>query len=58
MFQGPTSAHWFGTDAIGRDLYSRVIYGGRISLAVGFAVAIVATFIGTVIGAVAGYFGG
>ena len=58
VFQGPTSAHWFGTDAIGRDLYSRVIYGGRISLAVGFAVALVATFIGTIIGATSGYFGG
>jgi peptide/nickel transport system permease protein len=58
VFQGPTSAHWFGTDAIGRDLYSRIIYGGRISLAVGFAVALVATFIGTCVGATAGYFGG
>ena len=58
VFQGPTSAHWFGTDTIGRDLYSRVIYGGRISLAVGFAVALVATFIGTIIGATSGYFGG
>jgi peptide/nickel transport system permease protein len=58
VFEGPSGAHWFGTDAIGRDLYSRVVYGGRISLAVGFAVAIVATVIGTIIGATSGYFGG
>ena len=58
VFQGPSGAHWFGTDAMGCDLYSRVVYGGRISLAVGFAVAIVATLIGTIIGATSGYFGG
>jgi ABC-type dipeptide/oligopeptide/nickel transport system permease subunit len=56
--EGPSGAHWFGTDAIGRDLYSRVVYGGHISLAVGFAVALGATLIGTIIGATAGYFGG
>jgi len=54
----PTTAHWFGTDASGRDIYARLVYAGRISLSVGLvAVAIYAT-IGIVLGAVAGYFGG
>ncbi len=52
----PSSEFWFGTDAYGRDLYSRVLYGGRISLFIGFSVAILATFAGLAIGLVAGYF--
>ncbi|WP_409558720.1 ABC transporter permease [Brucella pseudogrignonensis] len=51
----PSSAHWFGTDMLGRDLYSRVIYGARISLLVGFTVAIVASAIGLAIGLVSGF---
>jgi peptide/nickel transport system permease protein len=51
----PSERNWFGTDHLGRDLYSRVIYGSRVSLQVGFAVAVVATLIGTVIGLVAGF---
>jgi peptide/nickel transport system permease protein len=51
----PSADHWFGTDMLGRDVYSRVIYGSRVSLTVGFSVAIVASFVGTVIGLVAGY---
>jgi peptide/nickel transport system permease protein len=51
----PSQAHWFGTDMLGRDVYSRVIYGSRVSLTVGFSVAIVASMIGTAIGLVAGY---
>jgi peptide/nickel transport system permease protein len=54
----PSSEHWLGTDRNGRDTYSRLVYGSRVSLAVGFvAVAIVMT-IGTSFGALAGYFGG
>ena len=50
----PSGAHPFGTDDLGQDLLARMIYGGRISLAVGFAAMIVSTLVGTLIGAVAG----
>jgi peptide/nickel transport system permease protein len=52
--QGPSWNHPFGTDDLGQDLLSRMIYGGRISLAVGLAAMFVAIFVGTIIGAVAG----
>jgi peptide/nickel transport system permease protein len=51
----PSAQFWFGTDMLGRDVYSRVIYGARISLIVGFAVAAVASIIGTVIGLMSGF---
>jgi peptide/nickel transport system permease protein len=51
----PGAEFWFGSDAYGRDIYSRVMYGARISLAVGFSVALIASFAGLVIGLVAGY---
>jgi peptide/nickel transport system permease protein len=55
--QGPSMKHLMGTDALGRDLFSRVVYGGRVSLAVGIGVAMSAGIIGTAIGALAGYYG-
>jgi peptide/nickel transport system permease protein len=51
----PSEAAWFGTDAFGRDVYSRVVYGARVSLLIGFCVAAVAVTLGLVIGLVAGY---
>lgn len=57
-FQPPSLAHPMGTDALGRDLLTRVLYGGRISLMVGFSVVVIALLIGVPVGAVAGYFGG
>ena len=54
----PSAQYWFGTDMLGRDVYSRVIYGARISLIVGFAVAAVASILGTFIGLVSGFIRG
>jgi len=51
----PSETNWFGTDGLGRDVYSRVIYGGRISLEVGLGVAILSTFTGLAIGLVTGF---
>ncbi len=56
--QGPNPHHWMGTDSLGRDLYSRMIYGARISLAVGISTAICSLILGTFTGAIAGYWGG
>jgi peptide/nickel transport system permease protein len=54
----PSSKAWFGTDDLNRDLYSRIFYGGRISIMIGIAVAIIACTVGTIVGALAGYRGG
>jgi oligopeptide transport system permease protein len=56
--RAPSLAHWFGTDALGRDLLARVLVGGRTSLLVGVAATAVSVGIGTVYGAVAGFYGG
>ncbi len=56
--QGPSLAHPMGTDDLGRDILARVLWGGRISLAVGLIAAAVAIVLGTLVGAVAGFFGG
>jgi len=57
-FQPPSSSHWLGTDALGRDLFTRIIYGGRISLTVGGIAVLISLLIGVPIGALAGYYGG
>jgi peptide/nickel transport system permease protein len=54
---GPSAKHWFGTDELGRDQFTRIIYAGRISLAIGVTVAVASTAIGALMGAAAGYFG-
>jgi peptide/nickel transport system permease protein len=55
---GPTLTHWFGTDDLGRDVFSRVLYGGRVSIAIGLLSALVAAGLGVTVGAAAGYAGG
>jgi oligopeptide transport system permease protein len=57
-FSPPSAAHWLGTDQLGRDLLTRLMFGGRISLMVGLVATIVALTIGVIYGAVAGFFGG
>jgi peptide/nickel transport system permease protein len=54
----PTRQHPFGLDDLGRDVLSRVIYGGRVSMEVGVLVVLISAFVGTIIGAVSGYYGG
>ena len=55
MLLGPSAGHWFGTDMLGRDIYSRVLYGARVSLVVGFAVAALASAGGMAIGLLSGF---
>lgn len=54
----PSHAHWFGTDELGRDILSRVIYGARISMFVGTCVVLISLALGLIIGSIAGYYGG
>ena len=58
MLQQPNTTHLLGTDSLGRDTLSRIIYGARITLIVGVGTVIIAAALGTVIGLIAGYFGG
>jgi len=58
ILQGPSSAHWLGTDEVGRDIFARLIYASRISLSIGFMAVAVAIVVGTTVGALAGFFGG
>jgi peptide/nickel transport system permease protein len=55
--QPPSRAHWFGTDELGRDLYSRILYGAQVSMTVGLAATAIAVLLGAAIGIVSGYFG-
>ena len=54
----PSAKAWFGTDDLNRDLYSRVFYGGQVSILIGLFVALIACTVGTIVGALAGYLGG
>ena len=58
ILASPSAAHWFGTDQLGRDVCSRMIWGAGISLKVGFVATGIAIAIGTILGAVSGYYGG
>ena len=56
--QPPSSAHWLGTDKLGRDVLTRLLYGARVDLRIGFLAVLIPFVIGSVLGAIAGYFGG
>ncbi|MCI6019187.1 MAG: ABC transporter permease [Clostridiales bacterium] len=58
VLQGPSSAHWFGTDGTGRDIFSRCVYGARYSLPIGIMCVAVGLIIGGILGVIAAYFGG
>lgn len=55
---GPSAEHWFGTDSLGRDLFIRVLYGARISLAIGIVASLINLVIGVIYGGISGYVGG
>src|SRR6266542_5262571 len=58
IFESPSLTHPFGTDSLGRDLATRILFGGRVSLAVGVLAALLAITVGAVVGVVAGFYGG
>jgi peptide/nickel transport system permease protein len=57
-FAKPSAAHWFGTDELGRDVFTRILYGGQISLTVGIFSSLISLMIGVIVGALSGYYGG
>ena len=57
-YSSPSKAHWLGTDRNGMDMMTRLMYGGRVSLVIGFIVEIIATVLGVIMGGISGYFGG
>lgn len=57
-FQRSNAVHWFGTDELGRDIFTRILYGGRVSLAVGLLSTFISILLGVIVGALSGYFGG
>src|SRR5215468_2188806 len=58
MLQAPSSSHWFGTDSFGRDVFTRIIYGSRTALWIGFASSLLGATLGAIIGVTSAYFGG
>ena len=57
-FAKPSAGHWFGTDELGRDVFTRILYGGQISLTVGIFSSLISLMIGVIVGALSGYYGG
>jgi peptide/nickel transport system permease protein len=57
-FQEPDAIHWFGTDELGRDIFARILFGGRVSLTVGLLSTFLSILLGVIVGALSGYFGG
>ena len=57
-FKSPSVEHWFGTDELGRDIFTRILYGGRVSLTVGLFSSFSSILIGVIVGAISGYYGG
>ena len=56
--KAPSTTYWLGTDNLGRDLWSRIVYGARVSVTIGFATIVLATLMATAVGVTSGYFGG
>jgi len=56
--QGPSAEHWFGTDSFGRDIFTRIVFGMKLTLYVGFLSVLVGGVIGVILGIVSGYYGG